>query len=388
MNVYIKKNIVILYAISLLQGMVFYAPIATLYRQTAGLTVLQIAVIESVMLVLCVALELPWGLLADRIGYKKAMMLCCLLYVLSKVVFWQADSFGAFLLERILLSVVVSGLSGLDMSLLFLSCDGGDSQRAFGIYNSLGAMGLVFASVVYAVFIKESYRMAAFLTLLSYGAAALLSLGLQEVKEPGTDRPGLKDFYRALGETLKNRSLLLLLAAAALMGETHQMFTVFLSQLQYVRAGLSPAGMGYAFCLITLCGLSGGFSSRLTRLSGKCRFGSGLLLGTAAACALLAVTTSPVLSVFGLVLLRLCFTLFQPLQTELQNRYVHSDNRATALSIQAVLMNGAAIFMNLLYGRLAEVSLPLALWMGAAFCLVSVPLYALRFVGSGRKMAQ
>lgn len=386
---YIKKNIVILYAIALLQGMVFYAPIATLYRRSAGLTVLEITVIESVMLVLCVALELPWGLLADRIGYKKAMVLCCSLYVLSKAIFWQADSFAAFLLERILLSVVVSGLSGLDVSLLFLSCgDRGDRQRSFGVYNSLGALGLVFSSVVYAVFVGGNYRLAAFLTLISYGVAALLSLGLQEVKMAGTDRPGLGDFCDALGKTLKNRGLLLLLAAAALMGETHQMFTVFLNQLQYVRSGISPAGMGYVFCLITLCGLLGGFSSRLTRRLGKRRFGRGLLLGAGVACALLAVTTSSVLSVLGLVLLRLCFTLFQPLQTELQNLYIRSDNRATALSIQAVLMNGVAIFMNLLYGRLAEVSLSLVFWIGAAFCLASVPLYALSFVEGGRKMAQ
>lgn len=386
---YIKKNIWILYAISLLQGLVFYAPIATLYRQAAGLTVLQIAVIESVMLVLCVALELPWGLLADRIGYKKAMVLCCSLFTLSKVIFWQADSFGGFLLERILLSAVVSGLSGLDVSLLFLSCGGrADSQWIFGIYNSLGTLGMVFASVVYAVFIKENYRLAALLTLVSYSVAALLSLGLQEVKEFGAQRPLRKDFRGALEETFGNRSLLLLLAAAALMGETHQMFTVFLNQLQYVRAGLSPAGMGYAFCLMTLCGLLGGFSSRLTRRLGKRRFGSGLLIGTGAACALLAVTASPVLSVLGLVLLRLCFTLFQPLQTELQNRYVRTDNRATALSIQAILMNGAAIFMNLLYGELAELSLSLVLWTGAVFCLASVPLYALSFVRRERKIVQ
>lgn len=31
-----KRNIRLMYAIALLQGMVFYGPIATLYRQTAG----------------------------------------------------------------------------------------------------------------------------------------------------------------------------------------------------------------------------------------------------------------------------------------------------------------------------------------------------------------
>ena len=61
-----KKNIYLMYAIGLLQGMVFYGPIATLYRQAQGVTVFQITLIESISLALCIALEVPWGYLADR----------------------------------------------------------------------------------------------------------------------------------------------------------------------------------------------------------------------------------------------------------------------------------------------------------------------------------
>ena len=66
----IKRNIYLMYGISLLQGMVFYGPIATLYRQAAGVTVFEITLIESISLALCIALEMPWGVVADRIGYK------------------------------------------------------------------------------------------------------------------------------------------------------------------------------------------------------------------------------------------------------------------------------------------------------------------------------
>ena len=43
-----KKNLYVMYAIELLQGMVFYGPIATLYRQAQGVTVFEITVIESI----------------------------------------------------------------------------------------------------------------------------------------------------------------------------------------------------------------------------------------------------------------------------------------------------------------------------------------------------
>ena len=77
-----KRNIRLMYAIALLQGMVFYGPIATLYRQAAGVSVFQITLIESISLALALALEVPWGILADRIGYRRSMIVCCGLYFL------------------------------------------------------------------------------------------------------------------------------------------------------------------------------------------------------------------------------------------------------------------------------------------------------------------
>ena len=61
-----KKNIPLLCVITFLQGMVFYASVATLYREAAGLSMLQIGTIEAVNLALSMALEVPWGWLADR----------------------------------------------------------------------------------------------------------------------------------------------------------------------------------------------------------------------------------------------------------------------------------------------------------------------------------
>ena len=65
-----RKNIYLMYAITLLQGMVFYGSIATLYRQASGLSVFQITLIESISYALCILFEIPWGIIADKIGYK------------------------------------------------------------------------------------------------------------------------------------------------------------------------------------------------------------------------------------------------------------------------------------------------------------------------------
>ena len=54
---------------------------------------------------------------------------------------------------------------------------------------------------------------------------------------------------------------------------------------------------------------------------------------------------------------------------------VQSDQRATALSVNNVLLDGVAILINLLLGGAADNHLPLALGMGAALCLAGFVLF-------------
>ena len=224
-----NRNIWLMYAIAFLQGMVFYGPIATLYRQSAGITIYQITIIESISLVLTILFELPWGIVADKIGYKKSMLFCCVLYFLSKIVFWKAASFTAFLAERILLSIVISGLSGVDSSILYLSCDKGKSQKVFGIYNNLQTLGLLFASAVYSVVIKDNYRLAGLLTVCCYGIAAIIAFWLVEVKSFNCERKkdAAGDFIKPLRQIFKSKYIILFLLGVALFNETHQTITVF-----------------------------------------------------------------------------------------------------------------------------------------------------------------
>ena len=103
--------------------------------------------------------------------------------------------------------------------------------------------------------------------------------------------------------------------------------------------------------------------------------GSTAILGTLLFCLVLAVTDNAVISVFAVVCIRVGYSLLQPLQLEQQNRRIDTKYRATALSMNVVLMDSIAVFLNLLYGSAAEASLPGPMLLGALFCLVSMLLY-------------
>lgn len=382
-----KKNLYILYGMALLQGMVFYGPIATLYRQAQGVSVLEITIIESISLALGILLEVPWGVIADRIGYRRTIIFCSGLYFISKIVFWQASGFAGFLLERVMLSVVLAGFSGVDSSILYLSCQGQDSQKAFGIYNTMGMVGLLMAASVFSLLIQNNYSLAGFLTVISYGLAALLSLGLTEVKETTAEAVRPEPFRTTLQSTLRNRTFLLFLIGVAFLSEAHQTITVFLNQLQYTRCGMSNTVIGILYIVATLLGLLGVYSAAVTnRLGTKRSF--FLFCGLAAvSCLTLAVTAQAFPSVLGILILRLSNTLFQPFQSEIQNRQIQTDNRATALSIHSMLISCIAIGTNLVFGALSDWSLPAAFLFGGSICILGLIFFLIWYQRSDRAVS-
>ena len=289
--------------------------------------------------------------------------LCTAVFFLSKIIFWQADDFTGFLVERIFLSVAVSGLSGVDTSFLYLSVPDGQFQKACGIYESMGTAGLLFSSLAFTFFLKDDYRGAGFFTVLTYGAAFVLSLFLSRL--PGNPSARSEKHrnkpicFRQSLDLLKNffasRRLLLFLAGTALLSETRQNITVFFNQLQYIRCGLSESVIGILFLLTSIAGLAGAASSAVTRKIGE-----------------FALSFLSAVCIIGI---QLAVSLFYPLQSRFQNEEIHVSNRASALSLQAVFLECTGAVVSPVYGCLADVSLPISFLAASAACLAGYLLF-------------
>ena len=361
----IRRNTALFFAAYFLEGLCFYAPVATLYRQAAGLTLAQIGAIESVSVALMLLLELPWGRVADRLGHRRVIVLSTALYALSKVVFWRAEGFGGFLLERVILAVALAGLSGCDSAYLYACGAPEEGQRRFGLWGAVQTAGLVTAGACSTLFFGEHYRTAAGWTVVAYGLAALLTLFLTDPPEETPARAERPPLRAALGWSLAHVPLLV---GAALFTETVQFVAVFLSQLQYRRAGIPLRWFGLLYVLTTLAALAGVRSHRLT--GGLGRRGGVLLLlgGSAALCLLLALLPLPGASVLGVMGLRAAGALFEPLSLDLQNAAAPPGGAAVQLSCNAMVMELTAAALNPAFGAAADLGTGWALLLGAAAC--------------------
>ena len=315
-----KRNIRLLYAMSFIQGMVFYVSIATLYRKACGVTVFQMTLIESISLALTMALELPWGIAAERIGYKRVLVICSFLSAFAKYIFWIADGFWLFLIERIVLAFVMAGLSGVDSSILYISCGENNAQKVFGTYTALGSAGLMIASAIFSLLPEGSYRLSALLTLITYSIAAMLSLFITEVKQK-PDKPAspVSSFRHALHGLRISKGLIPLLILNVLLFETLHNITVFFSQLQYSRGGATMGILGAATIIGSICEMSGGLSDRLTKLMGEKRFGITIIALCAAGCFLMAFSSNLILSIAAVSIMFAACALMEPLTAVMEN---------------------------------------------------------------------
>jgi MFS family permease len=375
----------IYYIIILLQGMVFYAPAAGLYRVERGLSPFQITLIESISLLFMIALEIPMGFLAERIGYRNTILFCNLLYFLSKLVFWRADSFALFLLERVLLAVVCAGLSGCDSAYLYACAGEKNSAAAFSLYQALGTAGIVTAALVFTYGIGGNLDRSAALTAGTYGIAAVLSFFLPEAAGPRAEPVSFARVARLLRSQRRDSlRFLLYLAACALLTQTVQIAAVFLSQLQYRRCGIATGTMGLCYLAVQGAALSAAFSHRFSARLGETPFTCALFLLAGAACAVLAVTRSAALSVLCVALLSAASALLAPAMMTVQNRQsAAAFARAAVLSVYSMATDGFSAPVSSALGKAADFGLSRAFALGAVFCAAGLVLY-LVWVGKNR----
>lgn len=375
------RNYRLLVLVAFLQGIVFYGPVATIYRRAFGLDLQGLFVIESISWLLTIALEAPFGWFADRFGYRKTLLAGNLVFLASKVVFSVASGFGGFLAERLLLSVAVSALSGCSEAMVYRSAGASHAPQAFGRWHAAGGAGLTFAALTAPLVYGVSLRLASWATVVPYLAATVATLFLIDMDEPSDatvtrptgPRHGMMAAFRNL---FSDPALPVFLVAAGVLGEAAQAATVFLAPLQYERAGIPLVAFGVLFAALQAVSLASGLAERASTAVGNARVFPLLALAAAAALAVLAMTDSAPVSIGALVLVALTAALFRPLSAAWQNGRVRSTERATSLSVNALVIELTAAVMNVGAGRAAAHGLKAGFGFLAIGCLAAGVLLA------------
>lgn len=368
-----RKNITLFYVLAFLQGLCFYSSIATLYRTSNGISLLEMGIIESIFSILMILFELPWGIICDRIGYKKTMVIANGFYFLSKVVFWKADNFGMFLLERLLLALSASGLSGCDSGLLYLSSPPEKAAGNYGRQSMFSMMGMTVASISFTLFFKNNLRGAAFATVITYFLNFIATLFFDDIKETQKKEISFRAIFQSL---LKKKEIFILLLAAVLLTDTTHTLTIFYNQLQYERIGIPVEYYGIIFMALQFVSMSCGLLENITRYITKEKLACFLYALAGTAIVGLFFSEKVLSTIVCLMVLTCVESMFFPILVTIENESVDLSSRATMLSVYSLIINLFTAFTSFSYGKAANVSLQSAYLLAFGFCAGGLLLFA------------
>lgn len=373
----ISRNIPLMYAICFFQSIVLYASISTLYRQARGLSLAEYAVIDGFSYLFQLAFEIPFGMLADRIGYKKILVFSNGLYLISKVIFWQAFGFTSFLLERLFFSMALAGLSGVDVSILYLSCGKQDSQKIFGRYSAFGTAGMLTGCLIFTLFLSTNYSATALGTVISYGIAFFLSFFVTDVRdtEPAEAKPSVRRLLDVCKITLADKRFLLFLLGDSLLGYGTWAVSVMLNQGKYISLGLTEQHIGIIELAFAAIALTAAWSALLTKKLGFKRF-FVLTVSTVSVSALvMGITGNAPIAILCGAMVELAYGLVQPLISDLYSKRVTVSDRATQLSVYAMITEGFSFGLSFLMSLIAVRSGLAPFLFSSALCAAGIILF-------------
>ena len=367
-----KKNIFLMNAIILLQGLVFYGPIATVYRLNKGINIKEIFLIESIFIIFSLLFEVPWGIFADKFGYKRTIVISNLIFFISKIIFFKANSFALFIVERIFLAIAISGLSGVDSAIIYESLDNKEeSEKVFSRYIGCSNIGYLLGSLLSIFIVSKSMDLAAFYTIIPYGLAFLMSLFIKDIKYENREKVSLISNFKSI---INNKKIIIFIFGTAILSEASHGITAFLNQNQYLKSGIDIKYFGLIVVFNQLLKILGIKTYKITSkiLNIDLIIIISIIIGLNSFG--LVFTSNKIVSIVLISVISLAITLIEPLIIDIENKSVTTQDRATVLSIYSIIGSIVSLIVNPYIGKFAEVSIE----QGFIFCsivsLVSVSL--------------
>ncbi|MCY4020771.1 MAG: MFS transporter [Chloroflexi bacterium] len=354
-----------------------------------GLTLVQISLIESVVIFSIFLMEVPTGVLADRVGRKWSIFASTFLLMSAEFIFIFARSFEWYVFIALLTGTGFAFASGAMEAMIYDSLPEKGREdamkRAMGRVGSFAQIAFVIAPILGGLIIGdaavENFIPAIALTVLALLLGLVVCLTLREPSIDSTDsvekKAGsmtlLRDGLSLLLTQPRLRRLALLVVFTSPF--TGAMVTT-LGPPYLVQNEASPFVIGVALSLGSLlAALTQRYAYKVEEWLGQARAIALLILAPGALYWVLASVAGPIAPVLVIILMYGVNDMKAPLFSAYQNALIESKNRATVLSMISMFLS---LFLALgvpVYAALAQRSLSLTfVVMGAVIVLAGLLL--------------
>ena len=368
----IARKLRLFYVFRLLATSYLYVPIFMLFQASRGLTFFESLALGGIFSAVVIAVEVPTGVFADRIGRRRSMLLGALAMVASCLIAAAAHSFAAFAVAEALGALSIALCSGADSAYLFDFLSEHDRAHEYGRRESTAsAWHLMGSAVAFAGGGLLAQIDLALPYLVTAGVASIAAVVACMLHD---DRPvvdgrlpaGLVmrswggQIAQALGEVARNPRLAWIVGYSAVVFVLLRA-TVYLYQPYLKERGLGAVSIGLLFAGVYA--IASFVAYRTYRL--RNRFGDDVLLWS-----VLAVLAVSFVGLAGagrgpwmlalLVVQAIANGIYSPLTKPLLNAEItDSRRRAAVLSVESMARRAAMGLFAPLAGLYGEVNVML-----------------------------
>lgn len=182
------RNLNLIRLISFFSTLYFYLPILTLYYQSRGLNFVQINSLWGIITGAIFLFEVPTGIIADRIGRKRSIVIALVLQLLGEIIFLFAQNYFHFIFISLIAGLGFAFQSGCLEALVYDSLK--DQNKESEMQKTSGSIGAFFqaghvigaliSSLIVTQLSPERFTMAILLTIVSVFTALIFSFFLHE----------------------------------------------------------------------------------------------------------------------------------------------------------------------------------------------------------------
>ena len=370
-------------ALTFFQNLYLYNHVGALYMQSRGLSLFQVNSIWSIIVLTIFITEVPTGVIADRIGRKRSVVVALFLQFLGEFFYIFASGYVAFVLIAILGGIGYSFLSGANEALIYDSLPAENRETA--MKEAMGRVGAAYqlaffvapllGGLVISELVLSKYMLGIALTAASVFVAFLISLTL---KEPPASfhhqaTSALQILKNGIAQVRGNRKIQWI-AAVAILTEAFSATLVTFYQPYFVQFGLTtslPIGIALSLGGLAAFLLLNNISAIEHRLG---RFGLFFVSFFPGVLYLLLAIAPNILVLFPIFILTYAFAdAKNPLLSAYQNEQIESASRATTISLINMIGKIYVAIVSLLLGWIANHSIS-ATWVAIGALVILATL--------------
>lgn len=356
-----RQNIYLNYLYTALMNAALDRAVWMLFLSLRGLSLVEIGLVESIYQLSMLVFGIPAGAISDLLGRKTSLLLSVILRIAGYACILASHDFLGFSLGFTFNAVAQVLYSSASESFTYEACkltgQEGSYKKVYG--NVLGITFVAAATGIAAggFLANVSYEWVYYVTLGILACALVPALLFRETRGTGagSGRPGFRELIRQSAALITGNPVilyLLLISAAITLVD----LTIYMYCQKYFEAMSIPVYLiGLILCVDSIVAALGArYASLLERFSNR-----DIVIIVPAAILLmyllLAIVNSPLVVIF-LWTATLFVVGFWPILSELLNRRVPTENRATVLSMKAQMSSLAIMIVFPVTGFIAEQS--------------------------------